>query len=97
MRIIMRLLPILLFTLPLSAMRAEEVCKVTDPTGTPLNVRATPKGKIVGTVKNGTKVDIEQEAEDNTGTPWVKVSTSGKGKKKVLGWVVREFISCYTR
>ena len=31
-------------------------CKVTDPTGTPLNVRSAPNGKIIGTLANGTLV-----------------------------------------
>jgi hypothetical protein len=80
-----------------SVAKAEELCKVTDPTGTPLNVRATPNGKIVTTVKNGTEVYIEESASDDKGRPWAKVSTTSKGKKKVLGWVLREFISCYKR
>ena len=28
-------------------------CKVTDPTGTPLNVRDGPNGKVIGTLANG--------------------------------------------
>lgn len=80
-----------------SVAKAEDVCKVTDPTGTPLNVRATPNGEIVSTLKNGTEVYIEEAASDDKGRPWAKVSTTSKGKKRVLGWVLREFISCYKR
>jgi hypothetical protein len=80
-----------------SVAKAEDVCKVTDPTGTPLNVRATPNGKIVSTLKNGTEVYIEEAASDDKGRPWAKVSATNKGKKRVLGWVLREFISCYKR
>jgi hypothetical protein len=76
---------------------AEEVCKVTDPTGTPLNVRATPNGRVVGTLKNDTEVYIEEVANDDKGRPWAKVGVKSNGKKKVMGWVIREFISCYTR
>ena len=33
-------------------------CKVTDPTGTPLNVRDGPNGKVIGTLANGALVAI---------------------------------------
>jgi hypothetical protein len=81
----------------LTTAQAEDVCKVTDPTGTPLNVRQTPNGRIVGTLKNGREVYIEETASDDKGKPWAKVSVVNKGKKQVLGWVLREFISCYKR
>ena len=41
--------------------KADE-CEVTDPTGTPLNVRASPNGRILQTIKNDTIVFIEQTA-----------------------------------
>jgi hypothetical protein len=37
---------------------AADRCKVTDPTGTPLNVRASPGGKITGKLPNGTLVSV---------------------------------------
>lgn len=77
--------------------QAAEVCKVTDPTGTPLNVRATPNGRIVGIVKNDVEVFIEEISNDDKGRPWARISTKSNGKKRVLGWVIREFISCYKR
>lgn len=78
--------------------RAEEVCKVTDPTGTPLNVRDTPNGtRIITTLPNDTRVYIEETATDPKGRPWVKVGGYSKGKYVVWGWVIREFISCYDR
>jgi Bacterial SH3 domain len=81
----------------ISVAKAEDVCKVTDPTGTPLNVRSTPNGQIVGTVRNDTEVYIEEVANDDKGQPWGRVSVKSEDKKKVLGWVIREFISCYKR
>ena len=42
-------------------------CKVTDPTGTPLNVRDTPNGKKVGTLRNGTKVIMTGDSTDSKG------------------------------
>ena len=37
----------------------EERCKVTDPTGAPLNVREKPNGKIVGTLPYGVQKILE--------------------------------------
>lgn len=68
-----------------------ETCKVTDPTGTPLNVRATPNGKIVSKIKNGTTVSIDDYAFDKKGRPWVYIFD----KTGERGWVYREFVSCY--
>ena len=68
-------------------------CKVTDPTGTPLNVRSEPNGKIIGTLKNGTLVSITEYKDDANGKPWVDVADYKT--KKVIGWVFREFVSCY--
>ncbi|WP_353930546.1 SH3 domain-containing protein [Okeanomitos corallinicola TIOX110] len=77
--------------------KAEEVCKVTDPTDTPLNVRETPNGKIINQLKNGKEVYILEIAHDNKGISWAKISGYHNGKYRVWGWVFREFISCYNR
>jgi uncharacterized protein YraI len=68
-------------------------CKVTDPTGTPLNVRSGPNGKIIGTLKNGTLVSITEYKDDANGKQWVDVADYNT--KKAIGWVFREFVSCY--
>lgn len=91
------LISLTLVLMPLAVAQAEEVCKVTDPTGTPLNVRAAPNGRIVSTLKNGREVYIEEISTDDKGKPWAKISLGIRGKKLVLGWVLREFISCYQR
>ncbi|MBN3945922.1 MAG: SH3 domain-containing protein [Nostoc sp. NMS7] len=67
------------------------VCKITDPTGTPLNLRIAPNEQITGTVKNGTEVYIYEIVPDEKGRQWAKVGFNGF----VWGWVFREFISCY--
>ena len=74
-------------------MAAQDRCRVTDPTGTLLNVRAGPDGKIVGTLNNGVLVSIIDNANDENGKPWVRVADYKT--KKVLGWVFREFVSCF--
>ncbi|AWY19471.1 SH3 domain-containing protein [Moraxella bovis] len=70
-----------------------QTCKVTDPTGTPLNVRATPNGKIIGKIKNNTTVYVSEYAYDDKGRPWIMVFNAKTSK--YIGWVYREFISCY--
>jgi hypothetical protein len=71
----------------------DQHCKVTDPTGTPLNLRDKPNGRIIGTLKNGMFVSVTEYANDAKGRPWVDVADYNT--KKVLGWVFREFISCF--
>ena len=75
-------------------------CKVTDPTGTPLNVRDTPNGKKVGTLRNGTKVIMTGDSTDSKGRSWALVYWKGGQRLKGSsgadneGWVIREYISC---
>lgn len=75
--------------------QAAKVCKVTDPTGTPLNVRDQPNGRVINALKNGREVNIEAITNDTKGRPWAKVSGYYKGEYRIWGWVLREFISCY--
>ncbi len=68
-------------------------CKVTDPTGSPLNVREGPQGRVLGTIRNGTVVRIDATATDHNGKPWARIVASERGR--TIGWVFREFVSCY--
>ena len=68
-----------------------ERCRVTDPTGTPLNVRDVNMN-IIGTIENGWIVIIKRYGEDARGKPWAFVETTDGGP---IGWVYREFISCF--
>lgn len=65
-------------------------CTVSDPTGTPLNVRARANGKIITTLKNGTLVAIDDSTATNK---WSRISFT-RGKKTITGWVLREYLSC---
>jgi uncharacterized protein YraI len=65
---------------------ASAACIVTDPTGTPLNIRAAPNGEIIGTLRNGVSVTISGTVYDSRGRLWANIG---------IGWVFREFISCY--
>lgn len=88
-KLVLALISTFAFTLSAHA----ETCKVTDPTGTPLNARATPNGKIIGKVKNGTVVYVSEYSYDNKGRPWALIFNAKNDK--YIGWVYREFISCY--
>ncbi len=69
-----------------AANAARAGCTVTDPTGTPLNIRSSPNGEIVGTLRNGASVTIQTVAYDGQGRPWAYIG---------VGWVFREFVTCY--
>jgi hypothetical protein len=71
------------------------VCKVTDPTGTPLNVRSSPNGKIINQLKTGKVVEILTISVDSKGRSWAFIGGYYNGKYREWGWVYREFISCY--
>jgi hypothetical protein len=49
------------------------VCTVTDPTGTPLNVRNGPQGRILATLQNGRQVEILEHREEK-GQLWALVA-----------------------
>lgn len=76
-----------------SGAAAKERCRVTDPTGTPLNVRTGPNGKIVGKVRNGKLVTTLEYTSDRSGRPWVYVADYKS--EEPIGWVYREFVSCF--
>jgi hypothetical protein len=82
----------LLATIGFASAEAEK-CKVTDPTGTPLNVRSKPNGKIIGTLPNGSYISVVEYAADTNGKPWMKVVDHKTGAP--IGWVFREFVSCF--
>ena len=67
-------------------------CRVMDPSGTPLNVRTSPYGRIIGNLPNDMLVLIVDRAVDRSGKPWVYVSKASDGKP--VGWVFREYLLC---
>jgi Bacterial SH3 domain len=71
--------------------KKQQTCTVTDPTGTPLNVRKSPNGRVIGAVENGSNVRIVGSSKDNKGRPWAKI----RGDSGATGWILREFVSCY--
>lgn len=88
------LLILLVFALVVDAISQSDRCKVTDPTETPLNVRASPNGKILRTIKNGANIYVEQTTSDEKNRSWVQISQAIGNERKILGWVFGEFINC---
>ena len=71
---------------------AQAQCQVADPTGTALNIRATPNGDIVGAVNNGVSVRLVQTNQDTRGRLWSLISRVADNQN--LGWVYREYVAC---
>jgi hypothetical protein len=88
------LLTLIMLVLTIDGKSQSDRCKVADPTGTPLNIRASPNGKILRTIKNDTIVYVEQTTLDSKNRSWVQISQSIGNERKILGWVFRDFISC---
>ncbi len=66
-------------------------CTVSDPTGTPLNVRSTPGGEIIGSVQNGTRVGIMTYAPDSG--QWRQIILQDDGAAYVVGWVFKNYLT----
>jgi hypothetical protein len=67
------------------------ICRVTDPTGTPLNVRATPNGVIENQLYNNYQVKPLRFATAANEKTWAYVSnTAGQG----IGWVFFPYLTC---
>ena len=84
-------------TVGMSTAHAERVCKVTDPTETPLNIRDEPNGKIINKLRNDREVYVTEVAYDSRNRPWVHLEGYYKGEYRQWGWAIREFVSCYDR
>jgi clan AA aspartic protease (TIGR02281 family) len=70
---------------------AQSRCVVADPTGTPLNIRSEPNGKIVDTLRNGILVEIIASGSSH-GRSWAYI---GRVDNKLpLGWVFRGYLNC---
>ena len=65
------------------------VCTVVDPTGTPLNIRAGPNGKILSTLKKGSKVEFLEHKEED-GKKWALVARYGEA----WGYVFSDYLKC---
>jgi len=66
-------------------------CVVDDPTGTPLNVRTSPNGTIVGALHNGTSVGVVYSRMSADHKVWFFVVPNGPGKS---GFVYSQLLDC---
>lgn len=72
--------------------KAQAVWFVADPTDTPLNVRESPRGPIIGTLQDGVLVEIIEYTRDGRGNPWVLIRPPGM--TQIYGWVYSNYIDC---
>jgi serine/threonine protein kinase, bacterial len=70
---------------PRVANDSPRVCRVNDPTGTPLNIREIPNGAIVGTVNNGQNVEVFSMTTASNGKQWAFIGR---------GYILYAYISC---
>lgn len=73
--------------------QAQTRCRIMDPTGTPLNIRETPGGRVVGQLPNGMLVNRAETIRDERGRAWVFLHSRETGDP--IGWVYREFVACF--
>jgi hypothetical protein len=67
------------------------ICTVADPTGTPLNIREEPNGRILGTWDNGVRVRPYEEKQLN-GKVWYAVERLAGDN--AIGWVFDPYLKC---
>jgi hypothetical protein len=68
-----------------------KLCAVNDPTGTPLNFRDKPNGRIIGRLPNGEEVGVLAIVRDRNGKIWAKLVI---GSRSIHGYVLRKYIDC---
>lgn len=80
---------IILIIICASTAGAATICEVNDPSGTPLNVREGPGGRILSTMRNGNKVEFIEEKKVE-GKTWTLIAKFGAG----TGYVFGDYITC---
>jgi len=76
---------------PAMAQSGARACRIADPSPTPTNVRDQPAGAVVGTIANGTAVEVLAEG-DGGGRPWALLVRPGSAT--ATGWVARSLVTC---
>lgn len=72
------------------------ICTVADPTGTPLNIRLSPNGPVVGAAKNGTELVFVEHREFD-GKLWALVERFESGELAADfdgAWVFGAYLEC---
>ena len=79
---------------PTTGNLSQALCRVKDPTGTPLNVRTVPNGDLVDRLTNGTPLQVLDILHDTQGRNWALIERPGGGQ--AIGWAFRDYIDCPT-
>ncbi|MCB1385649.1 MAG: SH3 domain-containing protein [Nitratireductor sp.] len=69
----------------------EFLCRVQDPTGTPLNIRAEPGGEILGSIRNGETVRVFG-GDRRDGKLWARAWRDPSDN--AIGWVFDDYLQC---
>ena len=69
-------------------------CMVIDDSGTPLNVRATPNGRILGGLLYGHSVEVVEVSLSRNGRYWSRINANNPIYRS--GWVLSALIDCET-
>lgn len=67
----------------------QDNCVVVGDNNLPLRVRATPGGKVIGSLKIGTDIVAYNVVQDRYGNNWTKIKF-----RRGFGWVSTDYISC---
>jgi len=67
----------------------QDNCVVVGNNNLPLRVRATPGGKVIGSLKIGTNIVAYDLVQDRNGNYWTKIKF-----RKGFGYVSTDYISC---
>ena len=75
------------------------VYKLSESSNTPVNVRNSPNGMILGQLDNGTVVQVRSSDKGSDGKNWAYITWQGQPLKNAKtarfeGWIVQEYISC---
>ncbi len=76
------------------------LCRVADPTGTPLNVRKygtsdLANNRIVAKLRNGTVVRLDDYVKDPASSDiWAKISVYRNRRYIPLGYAFAEYLDC---
>ncbi len=79
-----------------SACGGAPVCTVADPTSTPLNIRMSPGGTVIGSAKNGTRLAFLEHREVD-GKTWALVERFHDGELAADfdgAWVFGAYLTC---
>ncbi len=82
---------------PAPAVRSDVVrarCTVIDDSGTPLNVRAAPNGRILGGLLYGHTVEVVEVSLSRNGRYWSRINANNPIYRS--GWVLSALIDCET-